>query len=141
MVLDAEGARRIGVTLATVEERILPMFVRTVGTVAYDETSLVTVNPKIEGWVERLFVDFTGAAVRGGDPLMEVYSLSLVSAQEELILAARLVRDAGAGRAADNARQLLEASRRRLAYWDIPEEDIRRIEESGQDLLVEDAAR
>jgi multidrug efflux pump subunit AcrA (membrane-fusion protein) len=132
VVLDAEGARRIGVTLATVEERILPMFVRTVGTVAYDETSLVTVNPKIEGWVERLFVDFTGAAVRAGDPLMEVYSPSLVSAQEELILAARLVRDAGAGRAAGNARQLLEASRRRLAYWDIPEEEIRRIEESGE---------
>ncbi len=131
VVLDAEAAQRIGVTLATVEERVLPVFVRTVGTVTYDETTLATVNPKIDGWVERLFVDFTGAPVREGDPLMEVYSPALVSAQEELLLAVRLALDAGEGRAADNARQLLEASRRRLAYWDIPEDEIQRIEESG----------
>jgi len=132
VVLDAEAARRIGVTLTSVEERELPVFVRTVGTVTYDETSLSTVNPKVDGWVEHLFVDFTGAPVQAGEPLMEVYSPALVSAQEELILAVRLARDAGDGRSGDNARQLLEASRRRLAYWDIPEDDIRRIEESGE---------
>ena len=132
VVLDSAAARRIGVTFAVVEERVLPTDVRTVGTVAYDETSLSTVNPKVDGWVERLFVDFTGAPVRAGDPLMEVYSPALVSAQEELILAARLAREAGEGRAADNARELLEASRRRLAYWDIPQDEIQRIEETGE---------
>lgn len=132
VVLDAEARRLIGVTFATVERRELPIFVRTVGTVTYDETRLVTVNLKIEGWVERLFVDFTGAPVQEGQPLMEIYSPALVSAQEELVLAARLVRDAGEGRAAVNARVLLESARRRLSYWDIPEEEIRRIEESGE---------
>ncbi len=132
VVLDAEAARKIGVTYATVEHRALPMFVRTVGTVTYDETRVVTVNPKIAGWVERLFVNFTGAPVREGQPLMEVYSPALVSAQEELLLAVRLARDAGEGRAAANARELLESSRRRLAYWDVPQEQIRRIEESGE---------
>ena len=132
VVLDEEAARRIGVTLTTVEERVLPAYVRTVGTVTYDETSLSSVSPKIEGWVERLFVDFTGAPVRAGDPLMQIYSPALVSAQEELVLAARLVRDAGEGRAAENARELLASSRRRLAYWDISEDEIHRIEESGQ---------
>lgn len=132
VVLDAEAARRIGVAFATVEYRELPSFVRTVGTVTYDETRMVAVNPKIDGWVERLFVDFTGAPVQAGQPLMEVYSPALVSAQEELLLAARLVREAGEGRAATNAQALLESSRRRLAYWDIPEGEIRRIEESGE---------
>lgn len=132
VVLDAEGARRIGVTFATVEMRELPAVVRTVGTVAYDETRLATVNPKIAGWVERLHVDFTGAPVRAGEPLMEIYSPALVSAQEELVLAARLAGEAAGGRALANAEELLASSRRRLAYWDIPEDEIRRIEESGE---------
>lgn len=130
--LDAEGARRIGVQYATVERRELPMFVETLGTVGYDETRLTVVNPKIAGWVERLHVDYTGAPVRAGQTLMEIYSPALVSAQEELVLAARLVREAGEGRASDNATELLRSARRRLAYWDIPEEVIRRIEESGE---------
>lgn len=133
VALDAEAARRIGVTFATVERTILPRYVRTVGTVVWDETRLATVNPKVEGWVEKLHVDFTGAPVRAGAPLMEVYSPPLVSAQEELILAARLVREAAAsGRASGNAEDLLAAARRRLAYWDIPEDEIRRIEERGE---------
>jgi len=134
VVLDAEAARRIGVAYATVERTILTRYVRTVGNVVYDETGLSTVSPKIEGWVEKLHVDFTGAPVRAGQPLMDVYSPPLVSAQEELILAARLVRDAGPGQAVTNAQDLLAAARRRLAYWDIPEDEIRRIEERGEPL-------
>jgi membrane fusion protein, copper/silver efflux system len=130
VALDEEAARRIGVALATVEYRSLPLLVRAVGTVAYDETRLAAVNPKVDGWVEVLHVDFTGAPVRAGEPLLEVYSPMLVTAQEELILAARLSREASPGRAADNATRLLESARRRLAYWDIPEDDIRRIEQS-----------
>jgi Cu(I)/Ag(I) efflux system membrane fusion protein len=131
VTLAPEDARRIGVTFADVERRVLALSVETLGTVAYDETRLANVNPKLEGWVERLFVDFTGAPVRRGEPLMSVYSPMLVSAQEELVLAARLLREAGEGRAADHARALLESARRRLAYWDVPEEEIRRVEETG----------
>ena len=127
----SEGeARTIGVTFATVERKALDRRVRTVGNVEYDETRLTTVNPKIEGWVERLYVDFTGAPVRAGAPLMEVYSPKLVTAQEELILARRLVDEAGGERAQKNANDLLESARRRLAYWDIPESEIQRIEQA-----------
>jgi multidrug efflux pump subunit AcrA (membrane-fusion protein) len=132
VVLDDEAARRIGVAFTTVEYRPLPLVVRAVGTVTYDETRLATVNPKIEGWVELLHVDFTGAPVSVGAPLLEVYSPMLVSAQEELILAARLAAAAAPGRAAENATQLLESARRRLAYWDIPEDEIHGIEQSGE---------
>lgn len=132
VVLDAEAARRIGVTFTTVERRQLSIVVSTVGAVTYDETRLATVSPKIGGWVERLHVDFTGAPVRKGQPLLDLYSPALVSAQEELILAARLVREGGEGRIAENAMQLLESARRRLSYWDIPDDQIRRIEESGE---------
>ena len=124
-------ARTIGVTFATVERKALDRQVRTVGNVEYDETRLATVNPKIDGWVERLYVDFTGAPVRRGQPLMEVYSPKLVTAQEELILARRLVDQAIGERAQRSANDLLESARRRLAYWDIPEAEIQRIEEAG----------
>ncbi len=132
--LGAERAARIGVAYSTVERKPLVLTVRTVATVNYDETRLTKVNPKIEGWVERLYVDFTGAPVRRGQPLLDLYSPLLVSAQEELILARRLVDDTIAEpdtRAAVRARDLLGSARRRLEYWDIPVDQIERIERSG----------
>ena len=130
--LDPERARRIGVTYATAETGPMASVVRTVGSVSFDETRLVSVNPKIEGWIEKLYVDFTGAPVSRGQALMAIYSPMLVSAQEELILARRLLDGAAAsGTAATNARELLEAARRRLAYWDVPRSDIERIERTG----------
>jgi Cu(I)/Ag(I) efflux system membrane fusion protein len=133
--LTAEGARRIGVSYAQARLATLRRTVRVVGTVAYDETRLADVDPKIEGWVDRLYVDFTGQPVRKGQPLMAVYSPMLVSAQEELLLARRLADEQGAdprSPAARNARELLEAARRRLAYWDIDADQIARIENSGR---------
>jgi membrane fusion protein, copper/silver efflux system len=130
--VDPQSAQRIGVTYATAEYGALSTAVRTVGQVTYDETKLVNVNPKIEGWVERLYADFTGAPVRANQPLLSVYSPMLVAAQEELILARKLRDNSGdAGVAADNARELLESARRRLAYWDVPQEEIDEIERTG----------
>ena len=131
--ISEERARRIGVAYAVAHRSMLDQSVRSVGTIAFDETHLANVDPKIEGWVERLYVDYTGAAVRKGQPLMAVYSPMLVSAQEELILARHLLDEArDGGPAATNAQELLAASRRRLSYWDIPAEEIARIERTGQ---------
>jgi RND family efflux transporter MFP subunit len=117
------------------ERKVIDRAIETVGTVTYDETRIVDVNPKIDGWSERLYVDFTGQSVRKGQPLLALYSPMLVAAQEELILARRLLDESAAepeSRAAERARQLIEAARRRLAYWDIPAAEIRRTEETGQ---------
>jgi Cu(I)/Ag(I) efflux system membrane fusion protein len=132
--LSPDAARRIGVTYARVTRGTLPRTVNTVGFVTFDETRLTTVNPKIDGWVEDLYVDFTGAPVRAGQPLLEVYSPALVTAQEELLLARNLLAEArtrGGERPVRNAEELLSAARRRLAYWDVPEAEIQRIEEEG----------
>lgn len=130
--LSAEDARRIGVTFSTVESKGLEAGIRTLGTVVYDETRLTTVSPKIEGWVERLHVDFTGAPIQEGQRLMSVYSPGLVTAQEELVLAVRLRDNASEGRALENATALLESARRRLSYWDVPDDEIERIEQTGE---------
>lgn len=131
--LSAADARRIGVTYATAELGPLSKEVRTVGQITFDETRLRTISPKIDGWVERLYVNATGQAVAMGQPLLSIYSPMLVSAQEELLLAKRLETDvAGAsGDTRQNASDLLASARRRLAYLDIPAAEIAEIERTG----------
>ena len=134
VALGADAARKIGVTYASVTRGVLTRTVKAVGIVAYDETRLSTITPKVEGWVERLYVDFTGAPVRAGQPLLDLYSPGLVTAQEELILARRLLAEtAGAegARAQKNALELVASARRRLEWWDIPEGQIQALEERG----------
>jgi Cu(I)/Ag(I) efflux system membrane fusion protein len=134
VMLTADQARRIGVTFAPVEASDVPREIRTVGQVTFDETRVTTISPKVDGWVERLYVDFTGRHVARGEPLFAVYSPMLVTAQEELLLAHRLARDvaAGAEDARTGAHDLVSSARRRLAYWDVPESEIARVERSGQ---------
>lgn len=132
--LTPEQERRIGVTYAVATVSPLETEVRTIGQVAYDETRLQSIAPKIDGFVERLLVNSTGQPVSVGQPLLTIYSPMLVQAQEELLLARRLQSDVAAGSsdAQRSATDLLESSRRRLAYWDIPASDIAAIEQSGQ---------
>lgn len=133
VVLGARDQARIGITFAPVVWGPLDREVRTVAQVNADETQMRTVAPLVEGWVERLNVNFTGQAVRAGDELFTLYSPMVVSAEQELVLAKRLAARVGAGTddAQRGAADLLEASRRRLRYWGIPETEIRRVEETG----------
>jgi Cu(I)/Ag(I) efflux system membrane fusion protein len=134
VMLTPEAANRIGVTYAVVERGSLTAEVRTVGVVAFDETRVKTIAPKIEGYVEQLFVAFTGQPVEENDPLLRIYSPMLVTAQEELLLAKKLAADVSKGspEAVRNAESLLSGARRRLKYWDIPDEDVARVERTGE---------
>lgn len=123
-------ARRIGVTYAPVAPIPVSREVRVVGQIVDDETAVHAVSPKIEGWVDQLYVDYTGQAVRRGQPLLTIYSPALVSAQQELLLALALRQrvDSGTADARQQADALVDAARRRLAYWDIPNAEIERLE-------------
>ncbi len=127
-------ARALGVVYETVGRRDLERTVRTVGRIATSEDRVAEVTPKIDGFVERLFVATTGEPVRRGQPLLSLYSPDLVAAQEELLTAKRLVERLGpsAGEAYRSASAMLEAARRRLGYWDVSTEQIERLEGSGE---------
>src|SRR5690348_1632721 len=127
-------AQAMGVTYAVVERGPLQRIVRTVGQVAAAESRLADVTTKIDGFVDQVFVDATGMAVRRGQPLLTLYSPMLVAAQEELLTAKRLAAsvDSSDGEAWRQARSLVEAARRRLAYWDISEDQIERLERTGE---------
>ncbi len=132
--LTAEQERALGVVYTTVTRGELIRTIRAVGRIEAAETNIADVTPKIDGFVERLYVNTTGAAVKLGEPLLTLYSPMLVAAQEELLTAKRLAAqvDSSAGEAYRSAQEMLEAARRRLAYWDITSEQIARVESTRE---------
>ena len=133
--IDPVTAQNMGVRTAQVTKGDISRRIRTVGLIAYEESKQYSVNAKIAGWVEKLHVNQTGQSVKKGEPLLEIYSPELVTAQQELILAKQNLDALSASsfpEIAAGARSLLEASRRRLALWDISKDQIARIEKSGQ---------
>jgi Cu(I)/Ag(I) efflux system membrane fusion protein len=133
--ISPERQQLIGVKIGTVEMKPLEKVIRTVGRVDYDEKRLVTVSPKIGGWIEDLYVDFTGKYVRQGEPLLTIYSPELVSTQEEYLIALRAKKDLAKSsfpEIAGSGNSLAESAKRRLKLWDISDEQIKVLEESGQ---------
>ncbi len=129
--IDPQTVQNIGVKTAVVEHRPLTRMVRTVGRVDYDETRITDVNTKVMGWVEKLFVDYTGQSVSKGQPLLEIYSPELVAAQEEYLTALdynRRLEQGAVEEIATGARELLNSTKQRLLYWDITEEQIGELE-------------
>jgi Cu(I)/Ag(I) efflux system membrane fusion protein len=133
--ISAERQQLIGVKFGRVEEKPLEKMIRTVGRVDYDEKRIVTVSPKIGGWIEDLYVDFTGKYVKKGDPLLTIYSPELVSTQEEYLLALRAKKDLLKSPFSEVARSgdsLAESAKRRLRLWDITDDQIKALEETGE---------
>ncbi len=142
--ISPEKQQLIGVKIATVSVQPLKRIIRTVGTVDYDQRKLYNVNTKVEGWIEKLYVNYTGIQVKKGEPLAEVYSPELWATQQEFINVVRWAKRSqakgGAGPSneasafgdmvAKDAETLVEAARQRLRLWDISEEQIKKIEES-----------
>src|SRR5438270_1069109 len=114
----------IGVKLATAEIRDLSRTIRTTGRVTVDERRTAQVRTKFEGFVDALYVNFTGQQVRRGDPLLAVYSPDLLATQNDLILAERNRSDLG--------KTLADAARTRLRLFDMSAADIDRVARSGK---------
>lgn len=132
--LTAAQEQALGVVYTMVRRGTMTRTIRTVGVVAVAEPNITDITPKVDGFVEELLVDFTGQKVRRGQPLLRLYSPTLVAAQEELLTAIRLASRVGrgAGEAWRNAQSMLDAARRRLAYFDITPEQIEQVETTGR---------
>ncbi|MFH1212283.1 MAG: efflux RND transporter periplasmic adaptor subunit, partial [Candidatus Woesearchaeota archaeon] len=133
-----EKQQLIGVKTVAASVKPLQKIIRTVGRIEYDERNLATVNTKIEGWIERLYVNYTGKYVKKGEPLAEIYSPELVATQQEFLNALKWARP---GADKDNpigkllsrdAEAIIEAAKQRLRLWDINDAQIKKIEETGK---------
>ena len=125
----------MGVTTAKAEYRALDKTLRTVGQVAMDETRLVNVHVKVNGWIQKVFVDSTWQQVKKGEPLFTLYSPDLLATEQEYLLALR-ARDSLAQstfpEVARGGATLLEATRRRLELWDLTDGQIHQLELEGK---------
>ena len=132
--ISTEKVQKLGVRTEAARSRTLDRTVRAAGRVEPDERRVYAIAPKFEGYVERLLVNVTGQPVRKGQPLFEVYSPELVSAQREYAIAMQGVaslKDAG-GTAQTGMQQLAESSLQRLRSWDISDEQIKALASSGE---------
>jgi len=153
-----EQQQQIGVKTVKVSVISMQKIIRTVGRIDVDERKQATINTKIEGWIEKLFVDFTGRYVKKGEALAEIYSPELLATQLEFISILKWTgRQTDKGRQKDAAREdreetphdttsgsvsewqnlrakdaaaALDAARQRLSLWDISEQQIAEIEKT-----------
>jgi len=110
----------MGVKTALAEEKTLEATVRAVGRLEIDERAIHDVAPRFDGWIERLYVNATGDAVKKGQPLFTVYSPDLVSTYKELAIARELQQRATDPAARASAEHLFAAGQERLKNWDMP---------------------
>ncbi len=124
-----------GVRYGRAEYRNLERVIRTVGRMEFDEKKISTISPKIGGWIDELYVDYTGKIVRKGQPLLSIYSPELVAAQEEVLLALKAKKILSASPITDVAEggdRLLQGARRRLQLWDITPKQLETLEKTGE---------
>jgi Cu(I)/Ag(I) efflux system membrane fusion protein len=109
----------LGVRTAKVKLDVLRESIKTVGYVQYNENNLLHVHPRVEGWIEKLYIKAAGEQVNKGEPLYALYSPELVNAQEEYLLAKRR-----------NNQELTLASESRLLALQMPKEILRQLKSS-----------
>lgn len=131
--ISSEKVQKLGVRTEAAQLRAVDRRIRAVGRVEVDERRVFTVAPKFEGWVERLHVNVTGQPVAKGQPLFEVYSPDLVSAQREYAIAAQAAASAKDAPSETQAsmQKLADAALARLANWDISPAQVKALAQSG----------
>jgi multidrug efflux pump subunit AcrA (membrane-fusion protein) len=122
ITVDPTTVQKMGVRTAAVTKGPLRRIIRTVGSIDYNETALADVTTKFRGWIENLYVDSTGKQVRKGEPLFDIYSPELYSAQNEYVLALNQT----------SANGLRSSARQKLRLFDISEDQIAELEKNRQ---------
>lgn len=130
-----ERQQLIGVKFASVESGGGTRAIRTVGKVAADETRIGHVHTRVEGWIEKVFADFTGQIVRKDQPMITIYSPDMLASQQELLLARRerdLMRSNPLASASEQSDSLFAAAKQRLQLWDLSDDQIQRVLSTGE---------
>lgn len=119
--ISPDVVNNLGVRTATAQRIVMSSTINTVGYVGYDEDELIHIHPRVEGWIEQLYVKATGDPVEVGQPLYEIYSPTLVNAQEEMVVAL-----------SRGNNQLIQASEARLEALQLPSDAIAVLKETKQ---------
>jgi Cu(I)/Ag(I) efflux system membrane fusion protein len=133
VTISPERIQTLGVRTEAAARHSMAHTVRAVGTVAADERRIGVVNPKFEGWIEKLYVNTTGQTVRRGEALLEVYSPDLLLAEKEYLVARSAAADMARAdpMARENANAIAAAALSRLRNWDISADQLARLQRTG----------
>ena len=138
--ISSQQQQLIGVKTVKVSFKSIQKVIRTVGRIEADERKQTTINTKIEGWIEKLYVDYTGRYVKKGEPLVEIYSPELLATQQEFLGVLKWAAQSSDKKKDDtlglmlakDATASLDAARQRLRLWDISDAQIKQIEQTGK---------
>ncbi|HUI55090.1 MAG TPA: efflux RND transporter periplasmic adaptor subunit [Bryobacteraceae bacterium] len=137
VTISPEKQQLIGVTYGTAEHETATESIRAAARVTLDETRIAKIQSKLEGWIDQVFVDFTGKAVQKGDPLLTVYSPEALATQQEYLLAIKAqgaMRDNPLHEMTESTDNLVAAAKKRLDLWDISDRQIEQIGRTGEPL-------
>jgi len=132
-----EKQQLIGVEYGSAEYETTTESIRAAARVTLDETRIAKVQAKLEGWIDQVFVDFTGKLVRKGDPLLAIYSPEALATQQEFLLALKArsqMQDNPVHEMLGSTDNLVAAARKRLELWDIADAQIDQIGRTGETL-------
>lgn len=133
--VDPSFLQNFAVRTVKAEMGSIPVDIRTIGLLNYNDKNLAFINTKFEGWIEKVYVNYVGEPVTKGQALFEIYSPQLVTTQQEYLSALEYVQKLSGRADADavaRARSLLDATRERLSYWDITGGQIDELQRSGK---------
>ena len=126
--IDPVTQQNMGLRTAIVETGPLDHTIRTYGHITYDETRMAQINLKFSGWIEKLYVNFTGQIVKKDQPLFDIYSPELITVQEDYLEAYRNV----AHNPSLTNRKMMSSVKSRLKFFDISETEMKDIEKQGK---------
>jgi len=133
-----EKQQLIGVSYGEVESGAGVHTFRAVGKVAFDETRMARVHARVEGWIDQVFVDFTGELVTKGQRLLTLYSPEMLASQQEYLLALKskdILKNSTLADALSQSDSLTAASRKRLELWDLSDAQIEEVARTGKPVI------
>ena len=135
IVIDPARLQSIGITYEPARSQMIEKTIRTVGRIEADERRIAHIHVKFDGWIDKLFVNFTGEKVKKNQGLFTVYSPELVATQQEYLLALDAEKILGKNpnsKAATGAEGALQAANQRLLLWGVSEKEIQRLVRTGK---------
>lgn len=135
VLIDPVTVQSIGVRTASAERRTLTRTIHTLGRVEYDEQRITRLHPKVEGWIDELYVETTGEQIAEDHILLNIYSPQLVVTQQEYLLALSNRETLSENPFPDirrGAEELVESTLTRLRLLDVPEHQIFELTQTGQ---------
>jgi RND family efflux transporter MFP subunit len=133
--ISPEKQQLMGMSFSTAEYEGMSDTIRAAARVTLDETRVAKVQARLEGWIDQVFVDFTGKAVRQGEPMLTVYSPEALATQQEYLLAIKAqhsMHDNPVHEMSESTDNLVAAAKKRLELWDIGSREIDEIGRTGE---------